>query len=148
MHDPCMQHGLGNTRCGKLIQLIINYPITYYRCAKLYQLDGWLSSEIFNYIVSCILFSLSHQGPARKPEAYGAGNHYLHYHFYQLDVITWWRDCGDLCRVAEVFSLQICNCTALLIVALRWRSNDCRRPTIWSHTINDIILMRFNAHGT
>ena len=25
-----------------------------------------------------LFFSLSHQGPARKPEAYGAGGHYLH----------------------------------------------------------------------
>ena len=47
-NDPCMQHGLANIRCSK-IQLIINYPVAYYRWPKLYQLDGRLkSAEIIN----------------------------------------------------------------------------------------------------
>ena len=29
-NDPCMQHGLANIRYSK-IQLIINYPVAYYR---------------------------------------------------------------------------------------------------------------------
>ena len=34
-----------------------------------------------------ILFSLSHQGSARKPEAYGVGSHYLH--SINLHLIKW-----------------------------------------------------------
>ena len=30
-NDPCMEHGLANIRCSKIIQLIINYPVAYYR---------------------------------------------------------------------------------------------------------------------
>ena len=29
-NDLCMQHGLANIRCSK-IQLILNYPVAYYR---------------------------------------------------------------------------------------------------------------------
>ena len=30
-NDPCMQHGLANIWYNKIIQLIINYPVAYYR---------------------------------------------------------------------------------------------------------------------
>ena len=55
MHDPCMQ---GNTWCSKLIQLIINCPITYYRCAKLYQLDAGMTVIRNLQLVSCISTNL------------------------------------------------------------------------------------------
>ena len=35
-----------------------------------------------------------------------------------------------------------------MLIILRWRSSDCGHPIIWSHTINDIILMHFNTHST
>ena len=30
-NDPCMEHELANIQCSKIIQLIINYPVAYYR---------------------------------------------------------------------------------------------------------------------
>ena len=92
MHDPCMQ---GNTWCSKLIQLIINCPITYYRCAKLYQLDG-----------EC------HQKSSTSQ-----------LHFYKLDVLFQGSHDGVIVVTYVVFlnSLvfrYICNCMALLIVVL------------------------------
>ena len=37
-----------------------------------------LSTKEVMHILYASLYSLSHQGPVRKPEAYGAGSHYLH----------------------------------------------------------------------
>ena len=32
-----------------------------------------------------------------------------------------------------------------LCLALRWQSSNCKCPIMWSHVINDVILMHFNA---
>ena len=53
--------------------------------------------------VSMYLFSLSHQGPARKPEAYRAGSHYLHYNFMSLCV------CVCVC-VYVCVCMYVCEC--------------------------------------
>ena len=55
-------------------------------CNGLYQ-DNTMTPVLFSLYFGAIVdewrskfffISLSHQGPARKPEAYGAGSHYLH----------------------------------------------------------------------